>query len=148
MSADEDKDSKTEEPTEKKLKDALEKGQTAVSRELPLLVSLVCFTLYFVFSAPSLVSELNYTLAGLFERVGQTEIGTALDASNFSTLISTRLVLLMAPLLLILMAGGVLSSVVQNEPRLVVNRIAPKASRISIMKGWSKLFGKQGLVEF
>ncbi len=148
MSESEDKDSKTEEPTEKKLKDALEKGQTAVSRELPLLVSLACFTLYFVFSAPGLVSELTRTLAGLFEKVGQTDIGTPLDATNFSTLISTRLVLLMAPLLLILMAGGIIASLVQNEPRLVLDRIAPKATRISIAKGWSKLFGKQGLVEF
>ena len=44
MAEEEDKDSKTEEPTEKKIKDALEKGQTATSREVPLLVSIAVFT--------------------------------------------------------------------------------------------------------
>ena len=46
------------------------------------------------------------------------------------------------------MAGGVVSAVAQNEPRLVLNRIAPKASKLSLIKGWSRVFGKQGMVEF
>ena len=41
MSEDADKDSKTEDPTEKKLQDAAEKGNDPVSREAPLFASLL-----------------------------------------------------------------------------------------------------------
>ncbi|TIS04957.1 MAG: flagellar biosynthesis protein FlhB, partial [Mesorhizobium sp.] len=39
-------------------------------------------------------------------------------------------------------------SVFQNIPRFVGERIRPQLSRISIAKGWSRLFGVQGFVEF
>lgn len=43
---------------------------------------------------------------------------------------------------------GVASSVFQNLPTLVLERIRPQASRISPIKGWSRLFSLPGLVEF
>jgi len=148
MAEEEDKESKTEEPTEKKIKDALQKGQTATSREVPLLTSLVLFDSYLVFSGADFMRQTSMFLSGIFEQAGTIEIGTALDAHRLYKLISSELVMLLAPLCLMLMAGGIASAALQNEPRLVLNRIAPKASKLSIAKGWSRLFGKQGLVEF
>ena len=40
MSGDVDPDDKTEEPTEKRLHDAMERGEVAFSREAPLFASL------------------------------------------------------------------------------------------------------------
>lgn len=148
MSEDQDKDSKTEEPTEKKIKDAVQKGQTAVSREIPLLVSLSCFTVYFIFSGPGLAGSLSSFLEGFFENAGQIDLINQTDASNLFTRVSSQLVFLLAPLICMLLAGGILASVVQNEPRAVLDRIMPKASRISLKKGWERVFGKQGMVEF
>ncbi len=148
MSESEDKDSKTEEPTPKKIKDARDKGQTPVSRELPLLASLACFTLYLSFAGEDLLRALSGSLTYFLERATEVDINTAHDASSILNLVSRDIIFLTAPLLMMLMAGGVVSSIAQNEPRIVVNRIHPKLSRISIVKGWSKLFGRQGLVEF
>ncbi|MGI9355222.1 MAG: flagellar biosynthesis protein FlhB [Rhizobiaceae bacterium] len=148
MSDNEDKDSKTEEPTPKKIQDAQEKGQTPVSRELPLLTSLVCFTLYLPFAGGDLLRTLGNRLAHFLERASEVGIDTAADANGIFVIVASDIALLIAPLLLILMAGGVISSIVQNEPRLVLDRVNPKASRISVVKGWTKLFGRQGLVEF
>jgi len=148
MAEDDDKESKTEEPTEKKIQDALKKGQVPFSRELPLLVSLVVFTAYLIFSGNKLILDLAAFLRVIFERAAQIDLGTSLDATNLFALITSKLIFLIAPLLLVLMAGGVIASVVQNEPRIVIDRIAPKASRISLKKGWERVFGKQGFVEF
>lgn len=148
MAEEEDKDSKTEEPTEKKIKDALEKGQTATSREVPLLVSIAVFTTYLIFSGETLIDNTKIFLGNIFEQAGTIDIETTLDANNLFSVVSSQFVMLLAPLCALLMAGGVISAVAQNEPRIVLNRIAPKASKLSLIKGWSRVFGKQGMVEF
>ncbi|MGE3710069.1 MAG: EscU/YscU/HrcU family type III secretion system export apparatus switch protein, partial [Hyphomicrobiaceae bacterium] len=43
---------------------------------------------------------------------------------------------------------GVLSSILQNKPRLVLERIKPDYSRISITKGFERIMGVRGQVEF
>ena len=148
MAAEEDQASKTEDPTEKKITDAVKKGQTATSQEVALLFSLLGFTTYIIFSASDLINNISNMLGVIFERAGEINIRTAVDVTNFFTLLSYKLAILLSPLLLILMAGGVLASVIQNEPRLVLDRIAPKASKLSLIKGWVRLFGKDGLVNF
>ncbi len=148
MSETEDKDSKTEEPTEKKIKDALKKGQTASSREVPLLVSIAAFTIYLIFSGKSFIDTAFVFLRNIFEQVGTLDIHNTLDANNLFTAVASQFVLLITPLCVLLMAGGILSAVAQNEPRMVLNRIAPKASKLSLIKGWGRVFGKQGMVEF
>ncbi len=52
MSADVDQEDKTEEPTEKRLHDAAEKGQIAFSREAPLFASLSAALVALVFVIP------------------------------------------------------------------------------------------------
>ena len=51
-------------------------------------------------------------------------------------------------LVILLMLAGIAASVFQNAPGFVAERIRPKASNISIAKGWSRLFGAKGWVEF
>jgi flagellar biosynthetic protein FlhB len=42
----------------------------------------------------------------------------------------------------------VAASLLQNPPQLALTRITPKASNISLTKGWTRIFGVKGLVEF
>ena len=53
MSGDVDPDDKTEEPTEKRLHDAVERGEVAFSREAPLFASLSATLLVLIFVIPS-----------------------------------------------------------------------------------------------
>jgi flagellar biosynthetic protein FlhB len=48
----------------------------------------------------------------------------------------------------ILATAGIAASLLQNAPRIVLDRIQPQLSRLSISKGWRRLFGVQGQVEF
>ena len=50
--------------------------------------------------------------------------------------------------MILLIAAGVIASVLQHAPAFVLERIRPQASRISLAKGWKRLFGAQGFAEF
>ena len=52
MSADVDHEDKTEEPTEKRLHDAIERGRIAFSREAPLFASLSATLVALVYIVP------------------------------------------------------------------------------------------------
>jgi flagellar biosynthesis protein FlhB len=51
------------------------------------------------------------------------------------------------PLVLSFMVAGLAAAVVQNAPIPVLSRIAPDFSRISLSKGWNRLFSMMGLLE-
>ena len=52
------------------------------------------------------------------------------------------------PTVILLTVAGVLASFAQSPPRIVPDRILPDASRISLRKGLSRVFGARGWTEF
>lgn len=147
MSDTEDKESKTEEPTENKIRQAIEKGNTPQSRELgtfgPLIASLMVLTILSVSTLPLA----NY-LAGFIDRSGEWSLATGTDAAQILVEAMVQAGKLVLPCVAVLALAGILSAIVQNQPRVVLNRIQPQLSRISIGAGWKRLFGVKGLVEF
>lgn len=148
MSDTDDKESKTEEPTEKKKQDAIEKGQTAFSKELPTLFTLTAITAIIGFGANGLTANLKTELEILFDRSSQYALVTNADAMGVMTRYWNVTMLILAPVLLGLAMAGLAGSLAQNPPRLVLKRITPELSRISLTKGLGRMFGPKGLAEF
>jgi flagellar biosynthetic protein FlhB len=46
------------------------------------------------------------------------------------------------------MVAGIVSSILQNVPQIAYERIRPQWSRISPFKGWERIFGRSGQIEF
>jgi flagellar biosynthetic protein FlhB len=63
MAEGEDKDSKTEEPTEKKIRDAVDKGNVPFSREVPVFASTLGMLVFLVFFLPSSAARFTETCA-------------------------------------------------------------------------------------
>jgi flagellar biosynthesis protein FlhB len=143
-----DKDSKTEEPTEKKIRDAVEKGNIPFSREAATLASLVGMLLIAGFFLGSGVSNLNLSLRRLLDNPAGFSLESRADAIELLYAIGLDAARLLLPIVIVLGIAGILSSVLQNAPSLVIDRITPQLSRISIAKGWKRVFGVQGQVEF
>ncbi|MBX9589518.1 MAG: flagellar biosynthesis protein FlhB [Hyphomonadaceae bacterium] len=143
-----DKDSKTEEATEKKLRDAVEKGNVPFSREAATLASLMGMAVIASFFLAGSVGQLNFSLARLIDNAGGWRLENRGDAVRLLEAIGLDAVRLLLPVVVILTVVGVMSSFLQNSPRLVLDRIAPKLSRLSISQGWSRIFGGKGQVEF
>jgi len=148
MAEDADKDSKTEEPTEKKIQDALEKGNTPVSKEAPVLASFLATLLTGTFVLSSGVAALTVSLRQLVDNAGGYSLGNGADAILLSHALAHEVGWFLAPIIAALTIGGLAATFVQTKPRLVGNRIKPDLSKLSLKKGFERLFGMQGLVEF
>lgn len=143
-----DEGSKTEEPTEKKIRDAVDQGRIPVSREASLFASMAALMVIQACLIGPGVQQLMPTLTSFLDDPDGFRLSTAADAQNLLTVVGLQAMHFMLPLVLVLIAFGLAASLLQNSPRLVLERIQPDFSRISPAKGWSRLFGSQGLVEF
>lgn len=148
MSDDQDKDSKTEDPTEKKLRDAAEKGNVPSSRELPIFASSLAFYIYVVFFLPDGIARIGTSLRDLMEKPDQWKLNNATDVVSIFVHLGWESAALLLPALVMFMVFGLVSSIAQNMPQFVLERIRPQASRVSLIAGWSRIYSTQGLVEF
>lgn len=148
MSDEQDKESRTEDPTEKKLRDAAEKGNVPFSREVTIFATAMAFYVYLVFFLPTRFSHMSESLRDLFEQMDQWRLENAVDVLSLFTNVGWSASAILAPIFILLMVFGIGSSVFQNMPTPVLERIRPQISRISPVKGWSRVFGVTGLVEF
>jgi flagellar biosynthesis protein FlhB len=143
-----DKESKTEEPTEKKIKDAYERGSVPFSREVAMLASLLGMLIISGFFLANGVSHLSLSLRRLIDNPGGWSLEHGGDAALLFRAIGGDAAQLLLPVVVILAAAGFLASMLQNAPRMVLERVRPQFSRLSPASGWRRLFGAQGVTEF
>ncbi|RUW24110.1 MULTISPECIES: flagellar biosynthesis protein FlhB [unclassified Mesorhizobium] len=143
-----DKDSKTEEATEKKIRDTIEQGKLPHSRETAIFASFLAILVFAVFYAKDAVVDLGMFLSTFLEKPEAWPMDTETDVITLYEQVLIEISRAVVSLLVLLVVAGIGASVFQNMPQLVGERIRPQLSRISIAKGWSRLFGVQGFVEF
>ena len=148
MSESADKESKTEDATEKKIRDTVEKGQLPNSKETTILCSFVAILIFAVFFATDSIRDLGVFLSLFLEKPDAWPLATDNDVVTLSRLVVMEVGKALASLLILLVIAGVGASAFQNLPQFVGERIRPQASRISLAKGWQRMFGAQGFAEF
>ena len=148
MAEDQDKESKTEEATEKRLRDAIEQGNVPFSRELPAFISLATIVLAGSFMFGTGVVKLANSLTRFVDNPADWPLENLADAMLVLRTVGFDAAMLLFPVVLLMMAGGLAGSFLQNAPRFVGDRIQPQLSRISPLGGLSRIFGAAGLVEF
>ena len=148
MTDEPDKNSKTEQPTEKKLSDAREKGNVPFSRELTNFASLCAMVIVGYLYLPAMAKDMALALSGVFANINQWPLQTAGDLAGLRNQLGLKVLVLLAPVILPLLAFGLIASLAQNTPRLLANRIIPKAERVSPAKGLKRMVGRQGFREF
>ena len=135
---------KTEQPTEKKLRDARKKGQVAKSRELGTAAVVLAAAGALSFSGTPLLEALRASFAlvlrsiegGLVASPGavlETVLGLGLRA--------------VAPVLVAALVAGTLASFLQVGPMLALDAVAPQLSRVDPISGAKNLFSKKQLIE-
>ena len=99
MSDDQDKDSKTELPSEKKMNDAIEKGNTPFSREVTMFASTVAIYIFIVFFLPQGFTTVAESLKDIFEQPEAWRIDTATDVVALISHLFWKASALMIPVL-------------------------------------------------
>ena len=111
-----DKESKTEEPTEKKMRDALEQGNVPYSREAATLASLLGILIVTSFFLVSGVAHLKSSLHRLIDNPGAWSLEGHADAARLFQAVGLDAVRLLLPVVIVLAAAGILSSVAAELP--------------------------------
>jgi len=143
-----DEDSKTEEPTEKKLFDAVEKGNTPVSREVGIFASILGMIIIARFFLWDSAARFSSLLAGFIENPAEWRFEDANSVSTLLEMVSGWTFAFLLPIVTILILFSLAAAFMQNPPSLVLHRIKPDFSKLSLAKGFKRVFGTQGWVEF
>lgn len=148
MADDQDKESKTEEATPRRVEEALAKGNQPFSRELGSAAALIATGLGFPIAVAWMAMHLVPGLVLFFDRPGDVRLENADDVMALARLVAVFAGMAALPVFLGFGLPGLLSSAFQNSPRFVLQRITPEMSRISPAKGWQRIFGAAGRAEF
>lgn len=146
-SEDEDKEGKTLDPTEHRLREALKEGRTPLSRELGHLAFLAAFlinSLWLIpYLAPSSLRTLSLFLGPLQDK--------SLDVEMVGRL-SRGVIYSIAPIVLSLLGSFALLvwgfGLAQSYKAISAKLLAPKFSRLSFKEGFKKNFSGNALIEF
>jgi len=147
MSGDEDKESKTEEPTSKKLQDALDKGNVPVSRELGSFLMLFLLALVVVSYSPSILRAAHHLLVHFISDADSIAVDEKGISLIFRNLAFGSVAVLTVPLVgsvIVALAAGFL----QNGVVISAESLKPKFSKISPVSGLKKIFSMRTVVEF
>lgn len=148
MAEDNDPESKTEEATEKKIQDSLEKGQVPHSREAATLASMLGILIGVVFFVHDGALRLKGTLETFLDQPSNYPLRSGADAAALLGALTVEIAQFIGPIVIVMAVAGVAAHLLQNQPQIVLNRIEPKLERISITKGFTRIFGVRGQVEF
>jgi flagellar biosynthesis protein FlhB len=139
-------DNKTEQATPKRTQDARKKGQVAKSREVSSALIMVACLTYFYFGAGGIVSRTMAVMKDSFQDLHRVELTVdALQMLVMTLLLKTLAIVL--PLLLTLMAAGVVANLMQVGFIFSGEPIQPKLSKISPLKGLKNLFSFRTIAE-
>jgi flagellar biosynthetic protein FlhB len=143
----EDTDDKTEDPTQKRLDDALEKGDVAKSQEVNTWFVIAGGTLILSTFSGSIGGGILEPLRNLIAQSGQLRTdGTALLALG-NTLSHAVLGAIGVPLLMLSLAA-IAGNMIQHRLVWSSESLKPKFNKISPGAGLKRIFGKQAVANF
>jgi flagellar biosynthetic protein FlhB len=147
MADDTDDSQKTEDPSQKRLDDAHNKGQVPSSREINHWFMMLAIVMGVTIFVPDSLKRVTHSLIAFL----QSPHAIAVDRGAIQTLATDLVVnigVAMAPIFALTLLAGIGSSLLQVGPMFSSHPIKPDFSKISPMRGLGRIFSTQSLVEF
>ncbi|MBN9310858.1 flagellar biosynthesis protein FlhB [Devosia sp.] len=142
-----EQEQKTEDPSERKLRDAQEKGNVVKSQEVNTWFILSGSALVFAMMAGPTSQSLVSSLRVLLENAEKFEVGSQALQAFWGNLAGSILLVALLPSI-VLAVFGVAANLVQHRPLLSLEPLKPKFSKINPFEGAKRLFGVEALVNF
>ncbi|MEC9291863.1 MAG: flagellar biosynthesis protein FlhB [Pseudomonadota bacterium] len=147
MADDEDKSSKTEEASPRKLQRLKDEGQVPKSREVNNFAMMLAMLLVLFLTFPLAMDGLLEFTGSILSQAGTQRAGTGLDAAFALEQGLVNELLKILPTFLVLMAFAYFGGVIQTGPIFSHKPIVPKLSKISLIKGFERMFSTRSLME-
>ena len=146
--ADEDQDSKTEQPTSKRLSEAREQGDVVQSQEVKTAATLAAITVLVWFILPRIMVKAQGYLMILLSEPHTIRVTTEGELMDVLRSLAARMALLMALPFSVMLGLGLAVAYLQTGWLISVNKITPNFSKINPLTGIKRIFSLHGLVEF
>ena len=145
--SDQDDSQKTEDPTQKRLQDAQDKGQVPKSREVTSFAMLLVFAVTLIWMTPGIMRETTRRLQGFVGSANELNVDGYSVILLMSDLIGDIAILMATPIAIIILMIF-LSSIIQHPLIFSTQSMQPKLERISPLAGLKRMFSMRSLMEF
>lgn len=144
----ESKDRKTEEPTDRRLRDARDDGQIARSQDVSTAVVLTAVALAVWFGRGWIGSRLQ-ALGRLALDYPAQMAQNLVDDDPISAMLRIAMVLLplIAPIIAITLLVAIITGIVQTRGLFAFGAIKPRAERLNPVEGFRELFSLRALID-
>ncbi len=147
MAEDKDESSKTEDPTQKRLDDARKRGQVAQSREVNNTLILLASTLALAGFTPWIADRSRQLFTTSLGEAHLVRVGLG-DVQAIATDLVLAIALLSGPVVLAALVAGIAAGIAQVGWMVAPEALKPQFSKISPLKGLSRMLSLSALVEF
>ncbi len=144
--SEEDKDSKTFDPSQKKLQDAKKKGQTVRSKELSNFITLLVFVIFYYAISP----YIEPVMVSWFDKSFTFEKDILYSDADFFQRIEDAFfncVVLIMVILIVIGTGSFLGNLIIGGWIFAPKNAFPKMEKINLLKGLKRMFSMKTVVE-
>jgi len=147
MAEEQEQGDKTEDPTQRRLDEALKRGDVAKSQEVNTWFVIAASTLIVMGFSGSMSLDLTVTMRGMIENSYRFPTDGA-SLNHFFEKVSIEVLAAVAIPLLLLALAAIAGNMIQHRLVWSYEAITPKLSKISPLAGLKRLFSKQALMNF
>ena len=146
MAENENGQDKTEDPTEKKIKDSRAEGQIARSKELNTLAIMMAGAIGLLVEGADIAQAMSYMMTSNFTITREAILDQ--DSMGRMLLATGKLALVvMMPFLLVMLAAAIIGPISLGGWLFATKSLAPKFSRMNPAAGLKRMFSPNALVE-
>lgn len=145
--ADQDDSEKTEDPTQKRLDDAREKGQVASSREINHWFIILGGTIFVMMLLPGTMRDLAGSFRPFLEQPHAFAAGSGGLSDMLTGVLANAASALAVPIVL-LVAAALAAGLVQNGFLISFESLKPKFEKVSPLQGFKRMFSSKSIAEF
>ncbi len=147
MADDTDKESKTEQPSGKRLSQARDQGQAVISQEINSLAALSAALAAVVFLVPTLMDKVAKLNASILENLYAIDV-SATGVQYLFAVLSEDVILFLAPIFGLFLVTGIAVNIAQVGWKVTPVKLVPKLNAFSPINGLKRILGPRALVEF
>lgn len=147
MADDEDQDSKTHDPTERRLRQLREEGNVPHSKEVGNLFAVLGMLIMAGLATPWAFGRLMQSGAALLQNAGTEAMEDGAAMGRVLSAVGIDFLLTLLPLLVVFLVLGYVANVAQNGAIYSTKPITPNLNKINPIEGFKRMFSLKSVVE-
>jgi flagellar biosynthetic protein FlhB len=147
MADEKEQDDKTEDPSDRRIEQAIERGDVPKSMEAATFFALSAGTLALIVTGTAGLGDFVSGMKAFLQNAHQLPFDRA-GLVGIATYSTWKFFVIMAIPFIFAVAAGIAQGMIMHRPLWTTEPIMPKMNRVSPMAGFKRIFGKEAFVQF